>query len=94
MYPQVDIRKIAESYYNYSVSIGDAGERHVHEGLNSVAECLHDAATALSDHFPVAAISFEGRPLGAYHVASMEHQTLALAETLRMKLSGQKRDGG
>jgi hypothetical protein len=87
MYPQVDIRKIADGDYSYSVSIADAGHRHVRDGLASIAECLHDAATALSDHFSVASISFAGHALGDYHVAAMEHRTVALAETLRRKLA-------
>lgn len=87
MYPQVDIVKIAEGDYNYSVSIADADKRHVREGLVSLAECLHDAATALAGHFDVATLSYAGQPLGAYHVAAMEHQTLALAATLRVRLA-------
>lgn len=90
MHPQVDIRKVRERYFNYSVSAGSADERHLREGLRSIAECLHDAATALSDHFSVARLSYEGRPLGAYRIASMEHDTLALADTLSAKL---QRDG-
>jgi hypothetical protein len=86
MYPQVDITKIAEGDYSYSVSIADGDKRHVREGLVSLAECLHDAATALAGHFDVAELSVQGRPLGAYHVSAMEHQTLALAETLRRRL--------
>jgi hypothetical protein len=86
MYPQVDIRKIADGDYSYSVSIPDGRHRHVRDGLASIAECLHDAATALSDHFPVASISFAGHALGDYHVGAMEHQTVALAEALRLKL--------
>jgi hypothetical protein len=73
MHPQVDIRKIRDRYFNYSVSTGSADERHVREGLRSVAECLHDAATALSHHFTVAVLSYEGRQLGRYRIASMGH---------------------
>lgn len=86
MHPQVDIKKVRERYFNYSVSTGSADERHLREGLRSIAECLHDAATALSDHFSVARLTYEGRPLGTYRIASMEHDTLALADTLRAKL--------
>lgn len=86
MHPQVDIRKIRDRYFNYGVSIGSADDRHLREGLWSIAECLHDAATALSHHFSVAVLSYEGRQLGAYRIAAMEHQTLALAETLTAKL--------
>lgn len=87
MHPQVDIRKIRDRYFNYSVSTGSADERHVREGLRSVAECLHDAATALSHHFTVAALSYEGRHLGKYRIASMEHDTLAVADALHVKLN-------
>ena len=87
MHPQVDITRIAEGEYGYSVRMADADKRHVREGLASMAECLHDAATALAGHFDIASLSFEGRPLGAYRVAAMEHRTLALAETLRVRLA-------
>jgi len=87
MHPRIDIKKIRERYFNYGVSIGDADERYTRQGLRSIAECLHDAATALGLHFKVAAISYEGRLLGHYYVANMEHQTLALAETLLGKLA-------
>jgi hypothetical protein len=87
MHPRIDIKKIRERFFNYGVSIGNADERYTRHGLRSVAECLHDAATALGLHFKVAAISYEGRLLGHYYVASMEHQTLALAEILLAKLA-------
>ncbi len=92
MHPQVDIRKIRERYFNYSVSTGSADERHLREGLRSIAECLHDAATALSHNFSVAVLSYEGQRLGAYRVASMEHETLALADTLLAKLQSRRRE--
>lgn len=87
MYPQVDIKKIRERYFNYGVSIGNADECYAREGLRSIAECLHDAATALGNHFPIAAISYESRVLGCYYVADMEHKTLDLAHTLGVKLA-------
>jgi hypothetical protein len=87
MYPQVNIKKIRDRYFNYSVGIANAEGRYVGHGLRSIAECLHDAATALGHHFSVAAISYEGRALGCYHVANMEHKTVALAHTLLAKLA-------
>ena len=90
MHPQVDIRKIRERDFSYSVSTGSGDKRHVREGLRSVAECLHDAATALSHHFSVAVLSYEGRRLGSYRIASMEHDTLALAATLMAKLERER----
>jgi hypothetical protein len=93
MHPQVDITKIAEGEYGYSVGMGDGDKRHVREDLASIAECLHDAATALAGHFDIAVLSFEGHPLGAYHVAAMEHRTLALAETLRLRLAARNARG-
>jgi hypothetical protein len=87
MYPQVDIQKIRDRYFNYSVSIGKSDKRYARQGLRSIAECLHDAATALGHHFPIAALSYEGRALGCYHVANMEHKTVALADTLLAKLA-------
>lgn len=86
MYPQVDIRKIRDSYFNYGVSIGNADECYAREGLRSITECLHDAATALGHHFPIAAVSYQSRLLGCYYVADMEHKTVALAESLAAKL--------
>lgn len=93
MHPQVDIRKIRDRYFNYGVSIGSAGERHLRDGLWSIAECLHDAATALSHHFSVAVVSYEGQRLGAYRIAAMEHETLALADTLAAKLRAREAGG-
>lgn len=90
MLPQVDIRRIRDRYFNYSVSTGAADERHLREGLRSIAECLHDAATALSHNFAVAVLSYEGQRLGAYRVSSMEHETLALADTLIAKMKVRK----
>lgn len=87
MYPQVDIRKIRERYFNYGVSIGNGNECYVRRELRSVAECLHDAATALGHHFSIALISYEGLALGCYLVSSMEHQPVALAHTLMDKLA-------
>ncbi len=86
MYPQVDIQKIRDRYFNYCVSMGDADECYARQGLRSIAECVHDAATALGQHFPVAVLSYEGRPLGRHQVADMEHRTVALVQTLLEKL--------
>jgi hypothetical protein len=86
MHPQVNIKKIREGYFNYGVSTGNADECYARLGLCSIAECLHDAATALGSHFSIAAVSYEGRALGCYQVANMEHNTLALADMLTAKL--------
>ena len=87
MYPQVDIKKNREGYFNYGVSIGNAAEEcYARLGLSSIAECLHDAATALAGHFARADISYEGRALGQYEVARMEHRTVALADALNLML--------
>ncbi|MBU1361476.1 MAG: hypothetical protein KJ860_00050 [Gammaproteobacteria bacterium] len=88
MIPQVDIKKIRDQYFNYSVSIGNVDdERHGGHGLCSIAECVYDAATALGQHFATAAISYEGQALGRFPVAHMEHKTAALATMLQAKLS-------
>lgn len=87
MHPQIDIQKVRDRYFNYGVSIGNAKACYSRHGLGSVAECLHDAATALGTDFPVAAIRYEGHALGRYPVADMEHRTLALADSLEAKLA-------
>lgn len=87
MIPQVDIKKVRDLYFNYSVSTGSADDRHARQGLLSIAECIHDAASALGHHFPMAAISYEGRALGCFRVAHMEHRTAALTEALLAKLA-------
>lgn len=87
MYPQIDIQKVRDRYFNYGVSIGNADACYWRHGLGSVAECLHDAATALGTDFPVAAICYAGRALGRYQVADMEHKTLALVDSLEAQLA-------
>ena len=89
MYPQVDIRKISDRHFDYGVSIGNGEECYFREGLRPIEECLH-AATALGSHFAIALISYEGRALGCYRVASMEHEPVALAHTLLVKLARQQ----
>jgi hypothetical protein len=87
MKPKVQIRKIAECYFNYAVSNGDGDDLYSRDGLASIAECLHDAATALGIEFKTITISYDGVVLGDYSVPAMEHDTLLLANKLRAQLS-------
>ena len=86
MHPHVDITKTPEGDHRHGVRIGDGDARHVREGPASLAECLHDAATALAGHFDTAVLGVGGRPPGARPVAAMARRTLALAEALRARL--------
>lgn len=87
MQPKVEIRKIGERYFNYSVSFGDGAELYARQGLRSLAECLHDAATALGHSFLMTTLSYEGIALGEYSVPTMEHDTMLLANRLQMQLA-------
>lgn len=86
MQPKIEIRKIGERYFNYGVSFGDGAELYARQGLRSLAECLHDAATALGRSFPMTTISYEGKVLGEYSVPTMEHDTMLLANRLQAQL--------
>jgi len=83
MQPKIEIRQIRERYFNYGVSFADGDELYARQGLRSMTECLHDAATALGRNFPMATISYEGVVLGEYSVPTMEHDTVLLARRLR-----------
>lgn len=86
MNPSVNITKLEERYFNYSVRFGDGEECYARQGLRSLAECLHDAATAFGQAFRDIDLSFEGVELGTYSVPTMEHDTLLLAEVLNQRL--------
>ncbi|RYG56590.1 MAG: hypothetical protein EON56_03865 [Alphaproteobacteria bacterium] len=87
MNPNVDIQRIAERYFNYSVRLGDGAVCYARQGLRSMAECLHDAATAFGQSFRDVEISYEGYPLGCYSVPTLEHDTLLLADKLNARLA-------
>ena len=86
MQPRVEIRKVGERYFNYSVSFGDGAELYARQGLRSLAECLHDAATALGHSFLMTTLSYEGVVLGEYSVPTMEHDTMLLTNRLQAQL--------
>jgi len=88
MQPKVEIRKIGERYFNYSVSFGDGAELYARQGLRSLAECLHDAATALGHNFPTTTLGYQGRVLGEFPVAMMEHCAVTLGQSLELLLTG------
>ena len=87
MQPSIHIRKIRERYFNYSVS-APAGARssYTREGLHSIAECLHDAATALGVNFQRASVCYGGATLGSWPVAKLEHDTLRVAMAVQSLL--------
>ena len=87
MQPNVEIRKMRERYFNYGVSVALGDELYARQGLRSMAECLHDAATALGLSFPMATISYEGVVLGEYSIPTMEHDTVLLAKRLHVLLA-------
>ncbi len=91
MNPNVDITKVEDRYFNYSVRFGAGQECYARQGLRSIAECLHDAATAVGQAFRDIDLSYEGTELGTYSVPTMEHDTLLLAELLSERLEGIRR---
>src|SRR4051812_13652274 len=92
MNPNVDITRIEEFFFNYSVRLSGSGaECYARQGLRSMAECLHDAATALGQAFRDVDISYDGLPLGTYTVPTLEHDTIRLAQLLTERLAACRR---
>lgn len=87
MQPSIHIKKVKERYFDYSVT-GPAGAcGYTREGLHSIAECLHDAATALGVNFKRASVFYGGVKLGSWLVAKMEHETLSVAAAVHAALA-------
>ncbi len=87
MQPSIHIKKIKERYFDYSVSTPAGASSYTREGLHSIAECLHDAASALGVNFKRASVFYGGAMLGSWLVAAMEHETLAVAAAVQVLLA-------
>lgn len=87
MQPVLEIRKIGERSYTYTVrATRPAGAPlpeacYVDRGLTSFADCLHDAAEALT-YFPRVYIRYEGRCVGEQTVLRLESQPDVVAREL------------
>lgn len=90
MRPHVAIRKIRLRHFDYSVRMGEGDVCYERHGLRSMAECLHDAATALGQAFRDIEVSYEGFALGCYSQPTLEHDTLLLAGKLEALLAGRE----
>jgi hypothetical protein len=88
MRPKIEIEKIRECYFNYSVSSGYGNAIYARHGLYSIEECLHDAATALGQNFPTTTIGYHGQELGEYSVPMMEHAANLVSRRLQVQLTG------
>jgi len=86
MQPSIHIRKVKERYFDYSVSSVGGSFSYTREGLHSIAECLHDAATALGINFKRATVCYGGAALGTWLVSAMEHDTLSVATAVHALL--------
>lgn len=86
MQPSIHIKKVKERYFDYSVSTPTGSSSYSREGLHSIAECLHDAASALGINFKRATVCYGGAPLGVWLVAAMEHDTLKVASAVNALL--------
>jgi hypothetical protein len=86
MRPKVEIEKIRERYFNYSVSTGSGKAIYARQGLYSIAECIHDAATALGHNFATTTIGYEGLELGEYSVPMMEHAANTVSRQVQLRL--------
>ena len=84
--PQVNIRKVRNRFFNYSVSTLGGAEHYLRQGLRSITECLHDAATALGPHFEEACISYEGLQMGVWSIRSMEHDSIGVSSLINNRL--------
>jgi hypothetical protein len=87
MQPSIHIKKVKERYFDYSVTGPHGDSSYTREGLHSIAECLHDAATALGMNFKRASVFYGGVELGSWLVAKMEHETLAVAAAVHAALA-------
>ena len=87
MQPSIHIKKVKERYFDYSVSTPAGVSSYSREGLHSIAECLHDAASALGVNFKRASVVYGGAVLGSWLVASMEHETLSVAAAVHALLA-------
>ena len=87
MQPSIHIRKVEERYFDYSVSTPAGASSYSREGLHSIAECLQDAASALGVNFKRASVFYGGAMLGSWLVATMEHETLAVATAVHALLA-------
>jgi len=87
MQPVLEIRKLDESSYTYTVcapSSDGAPPSHacyIDLGLTSFAACLHDAAQALT-YFHKVCIHYEGICVGEHAVTRLENQSEAVAREL------------
>jgi hypothetical protein len=94
MQPVLEIRKLGEHSYTYTVrATRTAGEPdteacYVDLGLSSFADCLRDAAEALT-YFPRVYICYEGLCVGEQTVMRLESQP----ETVACELLAKYRDG-
>jgi len=87
MQPSIHIRQVKERYFDYSVSSVSGGYSYTREGLHSIAECLHDAATALGINFKRATVCYGGAALGSWLVSAMEHDTMSVATAVHALLT-------
>lgn len=90
MQPEVEITKRGEKNFAAQVGIGDGSPHYVREGLASIAQCLHDAASVLGSEFHFATVIYERKRIGSYPVAVMAHRAADVAEELLLKLSNRR----
>ncbi len=87
MQPVLEIRKLGEHSYTYTVrATGPAGAPepeacYVDRGLTSFPDCLRDAAEALT-YFASVDIRYEGLCVGEQAVSRLESQPEAVAREL------------
>lgn len=90
MQPVLEIRKLGEHSYTYTVRAARMGGEpppeacYVEMGLTSFADCLRDAAEALT-YFPRVYIRYEGLCVGEQTVMRLERQPDAVARELLAK---------
>jgi hypothetical protein len=90
MQPVLEIRKLGEHSYTYTVRATSArGEPppeacYVDLGLTSFADCLRDAAEALT-YFPRVYLRYEGLCVGEQMVMRLERQPDAVVRELLAK---------
>lgn len=87
MEPCLDIRKLRPGLYAYSLTIGGEPFADPADALQTISECLQDAAQSLGEGFPSLRICYGSTALGSFPVGRLESDHEGLADELMERVS-------
>ncbi|CAA2105880.1 hypothetical protein [Variovorax paradoxus] len=87
MEPSLDIRKLRPGLYNYRLTIGGELFGESADALETISECLHDAAQELGDGFPSVRVAYGATGLGSFPVERLLNDPAGLADELMERVS-------